>query len=301
LKLRFLIIAITLFSSLLLPAQEYDENGKEIWSGNREGLNVGFQIGCYFANNYTASLYDGYGLDIDGLRNSFENSFMYNKIILQYGGMYGQPDLVADALGVNHGDWVFNESDMPTNMRYQPAFLIGLQLRYSVDKANAILLNVNAIKLNINGNFTITTRPPSGSSQINNSVQTQSIRGVEQRLGFQVGYQHIFYEEKNINPMLEGGMNVTLAKFDRNEILIGESLLIDLTEYYYQPGYNAFSVRRPIGVGFGAFAGLGVNVNMSEDFRLQLLYMPSYEGINLGPNTGLRFQHDIGLRVYYGF
>jgi hypothetical protein len=287
---------------ILSPAvfsQEYDENGKEVFVGNRKGLNIGFKLGCYFANNYTAQIYDGYGFDVYGNRNPFESSYMYNKIIIQYGGFNGQPDYIAEALGVNHGDWTFSESDMPKNMRYAPAFLVGLQLRYSVDAANAILFNLNAEKLNITGNFTITTRPPAGASQVNNAIRTNSIKGVEQRLQFQLGYQHIFNSDRNINLLAEAGLNMTMAKFDRNEILI-EDLLLDLTDYYYQPGYNAFSPVRMVGIGLGAFGGLGFNVNMNEDFRLQLLYMPTYEGIKLGENPSLRFQHDVGLRIYYG-
>lgn len=297
------IVLLTLFlAPISLSAQEeqYDENGKTIFHGNRQGLNIGLYLGCYWANNYTASLYDGYGYDVDGVRNSYENSFMYNKIILQYGGFYGQPDEIAAALGVNHGEWTFNESDMPSNMRYSPAFMVGLNIRYSVDGPNAILLNINASKLNITGNFTITTLPPAGSTQVNNSVRTCAIKGVEQRLGIEVGYQHLFASEKNINPMLEAGLHITMAKFDQNEILIN-NLLIDLTDYYYQPGNNAFAVRKPVGVGLGAFAGLGFNINFNEDFRVQVLYSPTYEGVKLGENTGHRLQNGAGLRIYYGF
>jgi hypothetical protein len=91
-----------------------------------------------------------------------------------------------------------------------------------------------------------------------------------------------------------------MAKFDQNVILIND-LLIDLTTYYYQPGYSAYFVKKPIGVGYGAFAGLGVNFNMSEKARIQFLYNPSYEGINIGPDPKLKLQHAVGLRMYYHF
>jgi hypothetical protein len=296
---QFKIALLTLCIPLTLFSQEYDENGKTIFQGNRKGLNLGLYMGVYFANQFTADLYNGYGLDVDGVRNTFENSFMYNKIVLQYGGYYGQTDQIAEALKVNHDDWSFNESDMPTNMRYTPAFIVGLNVRYSVDAPNAILFNINATKLNITGNFTITTKPPTGSTQINNSVRTCAIKGTEQRLGIQLGYQHIFQATKNINFFAEAGLHMTMVKFDKNEILIGD-LLIDLTDYYYQPGNNAFAVKKPVGVGFGAFGGAGANVNFNEDFRIQLVYQPTYEGIKLGERSGLRFQHSVALRIYYG-
>lgn len=266
-----------------------------------KGLNLGLYMGSYFANKYTAKLYDGYGFDVDGNRNSFENSFMYHKIIMEYGGGYGQPDVIATALGVQHGEWTFNESDMPVNMKYAPSFIFGLQGRYSVDKNNAILLNVNACKLSVTGNFTIVTLPPSNSTQINKAIKTCAIKGTEQRLFFQLGYQHLFGESEKVNFLLEGGLHCTLAKFDKNEILIGDALLIDLTSYFYQPGYPAYAVRKPVGVGFGAFAGMGVNVNVSAMCKVQLVYNPTYEGVNIGPNPKLKLQNALAIRIFYNF
>jgi hypothetical protein len=294
--LKFTLILLFFVQPIL--AQEEEESREPL---KTKGLNLGLHIGCYFANKYTAKLYDGYGFDVDGQRNTFERSFMYQKIVLEYGGGYGQQDLVALALGVQHGEWTFGESDMPVNMRYAPAFLIGINGRYSVDKNNAILINLNAAKINVTGNFTIVTLPPTNSTQINSAIKTCAIRGVEQRLFFQIGYQRIFGESEKVNLLAEGGLHITLAKFDKNEILIGDDLLIDLTSYYYQPGYPAYAVRKPVGIGFGAFAGMGVNVNLNELCKLQLVYNPSYEGINIGPDPKMKLQHALGLRIFYNF
>lgn len=295
----FFCIAL-LVTSAAKAQDETDENGDPIVINNKKGLHVGIYIGSLFANKSTAPLYDGYGFDMDGNRNSFENSFMYNKIINEYGGGYGNPDQIATALGVQHGEWTFNESDMPVNMKYAPAFLLGLQGRYSVDKSNAILLNVNASQLNITGNFTITTLPPTNSTQINQAIKTCAIKGVEKRVMFQVGYQRLLGESQKVNLFAEAGLNITMAKFDKNEIMVG-SLLIDLTSYYYQPGLSTYFVRKPLGIGYGAFGGLGVNFNMNENFRVQFLYSPTYEKINLGADARLHFQHAVGIRVYYSF
>jgi hypothetical protein len=295
-KTFLLLLALT----QSVRAQEDNEN-EEHAPLKEKGLNLGLYLGTYFANKYTAKLYDGYGFDIDGQRNTFENSFMYQKIVMEYGGGYGQQDLVAQALGVQHGEWTFNESDMPVNMRYAPAFILGIQGRYSVDRNNAILLNLNACKLNVTGNFTITTLPPTNSTQVNKSIKTGAIKGVEQRLFFQIGYQRLLGENEKVNLLLEGGLHITLAKFDKNEILIGDALLIDLTSYYYQPGFPAYAVRKPVGIGFGAFAGIGVNANVSELCKVQLVYNPTYEAVNIGPDPKFKLQHGLGLRIFYNF
>src|SRR5688572_7321666 len=126
-----IFILLSLLVSTLCRAQDDPEfEGMPV---NRKGFHTGLYIGSYFADNHTAHMYDGYGFDAEGGKNNFEGSFMYQKIILQYGGGYGQTDYIAEALGVNPEDWTFDESDMPTNMRYKTSFLIGFHNRYSVD------------------------------------------------------------------------------------------------------------------------------------------------------------------------
>ena len=274
---------------------------------SKKGFHVGMFVGSYFANKYTASVYDGYGFDFDGNRNGFYESFMYTKIWRQYGGYdySSQPDQIAAALStgsqtVDYHTWTFDESNMPTNMRYTPAFEFGLLGRYTADKKNAILLNLNAVKLNINGNFTIILPQQANATQVNSRIQTFAIRGGEQRLLFQVGYQHLFGESETFNFLLEGGLNVTLAKFDKNEILIN-NLRIDLLSNYFQAGYPATIIKRPIGWGFGAFGGMGLNIAMNPKCTVQLIYSPTYENIRIVQNPRLKMQNAVGLRAYYSF
>jgi hypothetical protein len=278
--------------------ENYDENGNFIQPS--KGFLAGLYLGTYFANKHTASLYDGYGFDYEENRRTFEDSWMYEKIINQYGGGYGQQDYIAEALGVQPGEWNFDESDMPVNMRYKTAFAVGFTGRYSVDKKNAVLLNVNAAILTAVGNFTITTKPLPGSTQINNAIKTYNIRGKEQRLLFQAGYQHILGSGEGFNLFLEGGLHATLAKFDQNEIEI-ENLRIDLYESYYNPqnGATYYTGTKPVGLGFGAFAGLGVNIRTTSKWDLQLLYSLMLENVRIGYDQKFALNHGAGLRLYY--
>lgn len=278
-----------------------DEDNEQV--ANKESkkrFHFGFLLGSLFANQYTASVYDGYGFDMNNNKYSFESSLMNQKINNEYGHGYGQPiDQIALALNVEPNDWRFNESDMPINMHYLPAFLVGMQCRYSVDNRNAILLNVNGSKLLINGAFTIYTNPPSGSTQINNGLKTFPIVGGEQRLMFQIGYQRILGNDEKFNFFVEGGLHGTLAKYDKNYIQIN-NLQIDLLTYYNQNGYSSPNiVSRPLGFGFGAFSGLGVNLTVKSKWTIQLLYSPTYEQINIHIEPVLKFQQSAGVRCYY--
>jgi hypothetical protein len=263
---------------------------------------TGLYVGSYFANKYSASTYNGYGFDVNGVRNSFLTSFMYQKIKNEYGGGYGQHDQIADALGVDQQQWDFNESDMPVNMRYVPAILVGFNFKIPVDKKSSIILNLNGTKLSIEGNFTMTTlRPVVGTINPanNNNIKIFPIKGSEQRLLFQVGYQKIFGNDDKINFFAEAGFVGTLAKFNTNTIYIN-NLTIDLTYYVNQtlnpaPG----PTKRPIGFGIGAYAGIGANIDMNPKFTLQLLYSPSQEKVNIGTNPALKLQNAVGFRLYY--
>ena len=301
---NYFILALSLFLVNNIYAQDTTNttNEKVDYVDEIDRFRFGLHIGTIFANQHTANLYNGYGLDIDGNINNYENSFMYQKIMLQYGSANtGQPDQIAEALGVDPYTWTFDESDMPTNMRYVPAFTVGLSTKYSVDRTNAILLNVNASKLVLTGNFTIITPQSNSASatQINNRVKTFPIVGGEQRLDFQVGLQHIFGNDSKFGALIEGGLHATLAKFDRNIININ-NLTIDLTEYnnsFLFP--EALPFRRPIGIGFGAFGSLGVNANMTPKITIQLVYSPVFVKINIGENRQFKLQQYLGIRLYY--
>lgn len=292
---------LLLLSNFYCMAQDETttNNSDTVSTESKKRFHAGLYIGSYIANNYTASIYDGYGFDIDGNKNDFLNSLMYQKIVMQYGGGYGQTDQIALALGVDHSDWAFNESDMPVNMHYTPAFVVGLNCRYSIGSKNELLLNVNAAKINVTGNFTIYTKPPSNSTQINNSIRTFPIIGSEKRLMLQLGYQRIIGNDDKFNFIVEGGLMATIVQADKNTITIN-NLQIDLTSYYNQAqNPSPYPVQKLLGVGLGAFAGAGVNITANPKWTLQALYNPSLENINIGVIPKRKLQHAIALRIYY--
>jgi hypothetical protein len=260
---------------------------------------VGLYVGTLFPSGVT-SFYDGYGYDIYGNRHDFSNSFMNRNINFFYGGTNGQPDQIATALGVNHGDWSFAESDMPTDLTYNIAFAFGAHASFNVDSRNSIALNFNTTKLSVNGNFTIeivnTSPQPQQPGDIN--VKTFGIEGEEQRFVFQLGYQHVFGEEGGFNFFAEGGVVCTMTKFLKNQIAIN-NLTIDLGYFYNQPLYDEFRKENISGLGFGAWTGCGLTTSNNARTTLQFVYNPSLEVISIGKNGNPSLQHYIGLRIYY--
>jgi hypothetical protein len=296
----FLLFSFSAFS------QNTDTTGTDdstqVIAKNMKGFHLGLQAGTFFANKYTANLYNGYGLDVNGNTNDFLNSFLFRRINYDYGGGNGLTDQIAIALKVNPGQWAFNDqSYMPINLKYNVAIQVGLNTRYCFDNRNAVILNFNATKLTVTGNFTIYEPTPTTSGfQGAGNYAAFSIVGGEQRLVTQLGFQRVLGDNDKLNFFIEGGVDMILAKFLRNQAIIN-NLVIDLTSYYYQPAYGSVRGKELIGLGFGVFAGLGLNLTLGTKYTVQLVYNPSYDQINIGASPKLTFQNSIGLRAYYNF
>ena len=306
-KLLTLLLVLVLGSGSVVFAQElgpehYDEDGNLIAERKKTGFFTGIYVGSYFPNNSSSTLYDGYGFDYEENKNTYLNSWMYEKIVNQYGNTSdGHPDYIAEALGVQAGQWIFDESDMPTNMEYKTAFAVGLTGRYTLDRKNAILFNINGSILKATGNFTITsTVQLPGSTQINSNIVTCNISGEEQRLLFEAGYQRLFGESEALNFFVEGGLHATLAQFISNEILINQ-LRINLYDDYYNSntGYTFDTGAKPVGLGFGAFAGGGLNIDTQSRWAIQLVYNLLLENIRIGYDQKITPSQMAGLRAYF--
>ena len=304
---QLFLISFLLFCKISF-AQENDSLIEDETSvkQKQKSFHAGVYVGSYWANKSSASLFDGYGFDEFGVRNTFANSLLYNQIVNVYGGGYNGVDLIAQLLNVDHKDWYFNEQDMPTNLRYTTTLLVGLNTRFQVDKKTNITFNINASKLIVNGKFTISSTTTSNGFQ-SQPIQNQfTITGGEQRLMMQLGYQKIIGNNKKLNFMLEGGLNVIFSKAQKNIAYLTSSsfngannITIDLMSIYNQQPYNTYSPKYLIGAGIGAFGGIGLHLTINPKYTVQLLYSPSYDRISIGYNPKFRMQNGFGLRFYY--
>ncbi len=315
---KFFVYILSLsfcFTSFTISAQESETNEEDSISYSNhvsKGFHAGIYVGAFWANRNTAYLYDGYGFDQNGQRNTFANSALYNQIVNVYGGGNGGTDYIAQLLNVNHGDWYFNEQDMPINLKYTTTYLIGLNTRYRINKKESITLNIYGTKLIVNGKFTISSVTTSnfGSGSASQAKVNQfTIVGAEQRMMLQLGYQRILGDNEKLNLMVEAGLNIILSKAQKNQAILTSSnpnnsqnnITIDLMNIYNQPPYNFYTSKYMVGAGIGAFGGIGINLSLNPKYSVQLLYSPSYDRISLGYNPKFKLQNGVGLRVYYNF
>src|SRR5690606_29723332 len=138
-------------------------------------------------------------------------------------------------------EWQFLEEDMPRSdqMTYNIAFAFGMQGRYNFDDRYALLFNINFSQLTVNGQFTIellNSQPISdpsnpGAIVFPDRIQTFGIRGDEQRVMLQAGYQRILGNNDLFNWVIEAGVDLTFAKFGENQAQIN-SYVINLKTFY---------------------------------------------------------------------
>jgi hypothetical protein len=297
----FLILFCTYNITL---AQDNTDTTSKITSNKK--LCVGAFIGTYFANKYATEMYNGYGFNQDGVANDFSNSFLNNQILYNYGGYRGGTDFIAQALNVNHTDWTFTQQDMPGALKYNITYQVGLALRYNLKKSGAIIFNIEATKLTVNGKFTIGTIARNNGIAQPSTVYQGTIIGQEQRLQFNLGYHKVLGDNEKLNFFIEGGLNIVMSKVLSHQAFIksannnsGDDIAIDLLSYYTLPGFEYTKAKYLTGVGIGAFAGAGIVLTFNPKYTIQLVYNPSYDKINLGATPKFQLNHSAGLRFYY--
>jgi hypothetical protein len=287
----FAVLSLTSF------AQDDDAELSEK-SDTIQGIYFGLNLGTYFANKYTANEYNGLG---------------YNNFTGDKNQNISQSDLV-NTLGVNNqinnqnynaisqalGGYNFELDELPINMRYTVAFVIGLHTSYFFNKSNSIFLNVNAIKLTTTDQFTLrlTDLAPTADPSQNREKQLFPIVGKEQRVQFLLGFQKVMGENKIANPYIELGGNMTLVKFDKNEIQVNQFIADITTDYDFATNVATFA-RIQTGAGFGGFASFGLQIKLGNKFGLNFGYVASMEKIALGPDQKPKLQNTILLRAIY--
>jgi hypothetical protein len=289
---------------------EEEEESTEVSPTAYKGFHAGFYAGAFFPNNYSASLYNGYGVDAAGSRNNFINSVLIQRMILNgmdstnsgalhFPSQYS--DQIAQALGVNHDIWYFNESDMPNDLKYNVAFMFGLDLQYGLSATDGIIFNLNFSKINVKGTFTINTRDKKLNPSLGDSIHYFAISGQEQRFMLQLGFCRLLGPPAKFNFLIEGGLLMNSAKYLNNYANIN-NLKLDLTPFTYNQGYeDNYLPTQYNAIGYGAFAGIGFNLNINPKYLIQVIYNPSFEKINTGAAPTANLQQSVGARVYYNF
>lgn len=272
-QLRILPVAVMItFAAIHLHAQsfgrmqvlntghlvQYDED-EEAEEDSIHGLSIGLNLGSYFANGKTAAVYNGGG-PFAGYINDAAMIRWYSipERIGMDGAFQNDPNTVNVIKDFyNTQNYGFNSDYASSNMRYNPAMYVGLNLKWNFNRYAAIIMNMNAMKLKAVGQFTMQVTPSSQNNQFNSGTQLLSVAGEEQRFNLNLGYRQGWMMGDLSNFFVQVGGSMLGTKWMENYALVANRQF-DLITQGFVAGQQSLATTPNTGVGFGAYIETGI-------------------------------------------
>lgn len=236
-----------------------------------DGLYIGANVGFYHANPYTAQFYQGSGIHGSGNIDTTIRSY-YNLTAIKQA----------------FNDDSFNLAQLPAKMHYSPAFFFGIYLKYTI-KNSGFFMQFGYTKLTAKDVFTINDY--NARYIMGDSEHIESIWGSEERTTIDLGYLYTFSPKSIYRPFIQAGANLTDTKFVENMIKI-EGL-----QYSIGNAYDAYYKINQGGVGFGAFAGCGIDMKLSDAISVMPTFNIYYTHAKMGYLTNPHINYSFYLTV----
>jgi len=265
-RLLLLLFCITTCPTILLAQDWTDIKEKE------NTFFVGLNIGTLFANNNTASIYDGsnnntpFGVE-------YIMNIPSNKIIFK-----------------NYFQQTFSIAELPLNPTYKTALDIGLHAGINISKVSSIFVDMNISSLSVQQLFTILIDDPTNLA-IEPNYEQLPIIGEEKRININVGTQLNFFNRNKTKIYGSFFGNFNNIKLLRNYIVINNREYEIFHASTQQPNI------KPSGSGYGGGIGLGIKYNLTDklttDFTYNFYYIKTSINDKLqgfGINHGLTFR-----------
>jgi hypothetical protein len=224
------------------------------------GLSIGLNLGSYFASAKTANVYNGSG-PFEGYLNEAAQIRWYSiPERIDDDGAFAFDQNTVNVIKDFYAtaSYGFNSDFAPTNMRYNPAMYVGLNLKWNFNRYAALVMNVNGTKLKSVGQFTMQV----AGSSINNTPNSQGIElltvaGEEQRFNMNLGYRQGWMMGDMSNFFVQIGGSMLGTRWMRNYVLVADRQF-DLISQSFALGQQPLSATPTTGIGFGAFVQTGV-------------------------------------------
>lgn len=313
---RFIQIALILGAILMgsmanAQVYNYEDGEGPTPPDSIKGLYVGLNLGYYFANKKTGSIYNGYGYERDGqIVSTVGQSWLYQALFGSPQNINRTNDAMDGVVGTDY--YEINETNFPALMTYRPSFMFGGHLRYMFNSDFGIFTEINGTFPVTVGEFTIQSTRPSSNPLDNQTLRKFIIRGEEQRMIINLGMHTVLgrkaAEKKGktptILPYLDLGGTITFTKFERNLIDLGERVeyfdrIVDLTQFYTRQGQYLDKANLLTGMGLGGFGAVGAQITLGRKFTIDFGYVANIQQIKLGDISEVGIQHQIVLKAIY--
>lgn len=266
------------------PEAQKKKKKKEIVKFETKGLEYGFNFGMYKADNQTANYFNG-----------ASGANLLEDIIgkdLYAGSISGTPSMIHEQVKELLGGYEFHIYELPKNMRYDPAVLIGFHGKVNVTEKTGIYIDFNYAKLRTIDQFSIETENYPAGFISQKALQFFPIQGMEKRYDINIGVMQCL-TDKRFAPYVEGALNYNNLHVDDAAVYIKEQYFSFLNPY------NSYYKVRDYGGGYGALVGVGGRLLYTQGVFINIGYNLSYKLINLGVYKNNYFNHTIYLRFNF--
>ncbi len=246
------------------PAGQQNEEGPTLV------ISYGLNAGAYFAHDGTANYYNGSGRH--NLEEAINRRHNYNRI--------------RESLNYD-----FELHQLPADMAYSPAIMVGIFGGLHFTDRTALYGSANFTRLSAQDQFTLELNRPSFIEGDN--IKAYSVYGKEERSEIMIGLRHVYHSSQSyLHPYFELGGSMTGTRIRQNGIRIEGS-----TYTIRKPADRYYNVRDD-GIGFGAWAGSGVRMDVGESYAFDLGVNSNYTRINLGEHNNYQLQFTLFVRLY---
>lgn len=258
-----------------------DEDEEEEGEDDKyKGMSFGLNLGTYFASKKTANFYNGsLGASLLDQENGVRAYTIAERLtypMISYADRNYILTLPRAGVPQTASDFSLPYDTYPTNMRYTPAFYVGFQMKYNFNRDNALVFNINGVKLKAADLFTIQFYGTTPVQNGNGDIRTFTIVGKEQRLNMNLGYRTGVEMSDNVNWYFQGGGSMLMTQVQKNQIVIGDRTY-DLFMGFNGQGVQSTNYQPRSGVGFGYYLSTGLEFYFNDKYGLDI---------------GLGFSHD---------
>lgn len=257
-----------LFSSSLRDISFQDEEEEEEEEDAFHGLSIGLNLGTYFGSRKTANIYNGTCVFGDLGRPDDIRCFTIGER-LDPNVFLLDVQRITNEFQAQNVEVPFDSA--PMNMRYSPAFSVGMQLKYNWGKYHALVMNINAMRLRTVDVFTLRFIGTGAQFNAQQDVRTFDIIGQEQRFEVNLGYRAGFMINEMANFYFQFGGNMLGTQFERNQIRVGENTF-DLILGAQNPNQIITLENAPTGIGFGGYASFGVEFFIKDKYTFDVSF-----------------------------
>jgi len=242
-----------------------------------KGFSIGLNLGAYFANKKSAAFYNGscaYG--ITGATGEVRCYEIFERLTLTQ----QEINYILSYYNISGQQFERPADIYPANMRYSPALLFGLHIKYNFNRENGIVFNANFMRLKSVDKFSLRFPPDPNIPNTTENIQLFDITGEEDRFQLSLAYRLGAMMNDNTNFYFDIGGTMLGTRVRSNEIFVA-----DRTYSLFIGAANPFQIIQyapRTDLGFGYLFGAGMEFYFENNYSMDIGISYSRDEVVLG-------------------